>query len=111
VRLLAWLARVGLFALLLGFALSNTEPASLRFLGIAAFEWRAPLVVFLLVFFAAGIVLGAAAVMPRVLRQRRDLLRAQREATLSRRPADGAAAAPAASPGLPAARGAGPRGT
>ena len=110
-RLLAWLARVGLFVLLLGFALSNTEPVSLRFLGVAAFEWRAPLVVFLLVFFAAGIVLGAAAVMPRVLLQRRNLLRAQRESTLARRAADNAPAAPAASPGLPASRGAGPRGT
>jgi hypothetical protein len=50
----------------------------LRFFGIPQFEWRAPLVLFLLVFFAVGTLLGALATMPIVLRQRRELNRLRR---------------------------------
>jgi len=59
-KLIAWTARVLLFLVALGFALSNTGVVELRFFGIDA-EWRAPLVIFLLGFFAAGTALGIAA--------------------------------------------------
>ena len=48
--LLTWLLRVAVFLLLVGFALSNTETAVVRFFGIPQFEWRAPLVLLLLAF-------------------------------------------------------------
>ena len=48
-RLISWLFKLGLFLVMMGFALSNTETATLRFFGIPEFEWRAPLVLFLLV--------------------------------------------------------------
>jgi hypothetical protein len=63
---------------MMGFALSNTDTATLRFFGIPQFEWRAPLVLFLLIFFAAGALLGALATVPIVFRQRRELNRLRR---------------------------------
>jgi uncharacterized integral membrane protein len=78
-HLLTWLFRIGLFLVMMGFALSNTDTATLRFFGIPQFEWRAPLVLLLLVFFAAGALLGVLAVVPKVLRQRRELGRLRRE--------------------------------
>lgn len=78
-QVLAWLFRVALFLVMLGFALSNTDTATLRFFGIPQFEWRAPLVLLLLVFFAAGALMGVLAVVPKVLRQRREVGRLRRE--------------------------------
>ncbi len=78
-RVLTWLFRLALFLVMMGFALSNTDTATLRFFGIPQFEWRAPLVLFLLVFFAAGALLGVLAAMPMVLRQRRMVARLRRE--------------------------------
>lgn len=78
-RVLTWLFRLALFVVLMGFALSNTDPATLRFFGIPQFEWRAPLVLLLLVFFAAGALMGVLAAMPMVLRQRRVAARLRRE--------------------------------
>lgn len=102
-RVLAWLLRVGLFLVMMGFALSNTDTATLRFFGIPQFEWRAPLVLLLLVFFAAGTLMGVLAVVPRVLRQRRELGRLKRElaAAAVARAADVAAPADAARPLAP----------
>jgi len=79
-RLLSWLFRLGLFLVMMGFALSNTDTATLRFFGIPEFEWRAPLVLFLLLFFAAGALIGVIATMPLVLRQRRSIGRLRRDA-------------------------------
>ena len=92
-RVLAWLVRLVFFLVMMGFALSNTETSTLRFFGIPQFEWRAPLVLFLLVFFAAGTLLGVLAAVPTVLRQRRELGRLRRAAAK-----DAAATAPAPAP-------------
>ena len=95
-KLIAWTARVLLFLVALGFALSNTGVVELRFFGIDA-EWRAPLVIFLLGFFAAGTALGIAGVVPTLFRQRREIGRLRRElAAAARAPA--AAAAPSLGP-------------
>lgn len=60
-----------LFVLFFGFALKNTEPVALRyFLG---YEMRGPLVLVLLGFFCAGAALGILALMPNIVRQRREL--------------------------------------
>ncbi|HYF60004.1 MAG TPA: lipopolysaccharide assembly protein LapA domain-containing protein [Burkholderiaceae bacterium] len=109
-RALSWLVRLVLFLVMMGFALSNTDTATLRFFGIPEFEWRAPLVLLLLAFFAAGTVLGALAAMPLVLRQRRELSRLRRELA-SRPPVDAVAAvAVAPDPCPPVRRESGVRG-
>lgn len=67
-----------LFIVLLAFAASNTETATLRFwLG---FAWQAPLVLILLAFFAAGALLGIGSALGTLLGQRRDIVRLRREA-------------------------------
>ncbi len=111
-RLLTWIFRLGLFLVMMGFALSNTDTATLRFFGIPEFEWRAPMVLFLFLFFAAGALVGVIATMPLVFRQRRDIGRLRRDADAAAKAA--ARAAADAAPPADAARlpvpGAGPRG-
>jgi putative membrane protein len=111
--LLGWLFWIGLFLVMLGFALSNTDTATLRFFGIPEFEWRAPMVLFLFLFFAAGALLGVIATMPRVLRLRRGIGQVRRELDAATRAAATRAAADAP-PAVDGARGpeggAGPRG-
>ena len=60
-----------IFILFFGFALKNTQEASLRF--FFDYEARGPLVLLLLAFFVAGAALGILAIMPTVFRHRRDL--------------------------------------
>ena len=82
-RLIAWLIRLGVFIVMVGFALSNTETATLRFFGIPQFEWRAPLVLFLLAFFAGGALLGVLATIPMVMRRNRELAAVRRQTSSS----------------------------
>lgn len=77
-RVLLWLLRLMLFALLLGFAVKNSNPVLLRF--FFDLGWQLPLVVVLLLFFAAGAALGVTAVLASYLRQRREIARLRREA-------------------------------
>jgi len=77
-RILTWAVRLAIFILLLAFAAKNTEPVALRFLFDLA--WQAPLITVLLAFFAAGALLGIAAVLGVLLRQRREIARLEREA-------------------------------
>jgi lipopolysaccharide assembly protein A len=70
-------AGVTVFLLLLGFAVKNSDSVAMRyFLGL---EWHAPLVLMLLVFFAAGAVLGVSASLMIMVRQRREILGLKRE--------------------------------
>jgi uncharacterized integral membrane protein len=70
-------AGVTIFLLLLGFAVKNSDSVAVRyFLGL---EWHAPLVLMLLVFFAAGTALGVAASLMIMVRQRREILGLKRE--------------------------------
>jgi uncharacterized integral membrane protein len=107
-RVLSWLLRLAVFLVLMGFALSNTDTATLRFFGIPEFEWRAPMVLFLLLFFAAGLLLGAMATVPLLFRQRRRIGRLQKDAAVATRPAPEPPLADAVRP--PARRDAGGRG-
>ena len=75
--LLRMAAGVAIFLLLLGFAVKNTDSVAMRyFLGL---EWQAPLVLMLLVFFAAGAALGIASGIVIMARQRREILGLKRE--------------------------------
>ncbi|MGE0874334.1 MAG: lipopolysaccharide assembly LapA domain-containing protein [Burkholderiales bacterium] len=76
-RLLSWATRVAVFILLLAFAVRNTDPVTLRFYFDLA--WQAPLVALLLAFFVAGALVGLAAMLGTVLRQRREIQQLRRE--------------------------------
>lgn len=95
-RLFGWMktaAAVALFLLLLGFAIKNSDSVAMKyFLGL---EWHAPLVLVLLIFFAAGAALGIAASLYIMVRQRREILALKREIRgLTRAPAMPVAAEP-----------------
>ncbi len=95
-RVVAWLFRIALFLAALGFALSNTGVTELRFFGVEL-VWRAPLVLFLLVFFAAGALLGLLGIVPTWFRMRREIGRLRRELRAAEK------AAAAANPRAPTA--------
>jgi len=88
-RVLAWTLRIILFLALFLFALKNTDTVTLRLYFDQV--WQAPLILVLLVFFAAGAALGVIATLATVFRQRRDIARLRRE--LSTRPRDDGPAA------------------
>jgi putative membrane protein len=76
-RYLSWLIKIILFLLLLSFAVKNTETAVLRY--YFGYEWPAPLVLILLVFFCAGAAVGIIASLSYIFRQRREMLSLKRE--------------------------------
>ena len=78
-RLIGWLIKLLVFVALLGFALGNTERVRMGFFGNQDLSVSAPLVVFLLLFFFLGLLLGFATFMPRLYRQRRLVARLKRD--------------------------------
>ena len=76
-RYLNWLLRVIVFIVLLGFAVKNDQPVTLRY--FFGYEWQSSLVVVLLLFFAAGTVVGVLAMFGNVLQQRREIARLKRD--------------------------------
>lgn len=64
---------VVLFIVFFGFALKNTQEATLLF--FMGYEMHGPLVLLLLAFFAVGAILGVFAMMPTMFRHRRELAR------------------------------------
>jgi len=72
-RILTWFLRVVLFLLLLAFAIKNEGMVTVHaFLGA---DWQMPLVVVMLVMLAAGVLLGATAVVGSVFMLRREVAR------------------------------------
>ena len=79
-RFLNWMLRAVLFIVLLGLAVKNDQPVTLRyFFGLA---WESNLVVILLVFFAVGALVGILAMFPSMLKQRREIHRLKRDIRL-----------------------------
>lgn len=76
-----------LFLVFFLFALKNHELVSLRF--YFDLEWKLPLVLLLFVFFLAGAVIGLLALLPRVMRQRREINTALAEVKGLREPGTG----------------------
>ena len=70
-RYLIWILRAVLFLALLGFAVKNDQPVTLRY--FFGYEWQSPLVIVLLIFFAAGTVVGILAMFANVLQKRREI--------------------------------------
>lgn len=76
-RYLNWILRAVLFIVLLGFAVKNDQPVTLRY--FFGYEWQSSLVVVLLLFFAAGTAIGVLAMLGNVLQQRREIARLKRD--------------------------------
>jgi lipopolysaccharide assembly protein A len=76
-RYLRWIAVLGVALVLLAFGAKNTDQVRVQyFLG---WEWHAPLVEVLFVFFVVGAALGVLAGAASRYRQRRELARLRRE--------------------------------
>jgi len=72
-QILVWLFRALIFFTLFAFALNNQQQAHVRwFFGV---EWHAPMVIVVLVVFAAGCALGVLAMVPSWWRHRREARR------------------------------------
>lgn len=76
---LIWFLRGILFIVLLGLAIKNSGEVELRFFFDAA--WQAPLSLVILIALAAGVVLGLLALLPQLVRQRREIAGLRRQAT------------------------------
>ena len=76
-RFLTWAVRLILFIVLLAFAVKNTDPVTLHFYFDLA--WQGPLVVALFAVLALGALVGVAAAVGPLMRQRREIARLRRE--------------------------------
>jgi putative membrane protein len=75
-KIISRIAGVVLFILFFGFALKNTQEVALSY--FFGYEMRGPLVLLLLGFFCAGAALGILAMLPTLVRHRRELARQQK---------------------------------
>ena len=89
-RFLSWLLRAAIFFLLFAFALNNQHEAQIKW--FFGFEFRAPMVLMVLVVFAAGAVFGVLAMTPNWWRQRRRVRQSSAAATVA--PVTAAASVP-----------------
>jgi len=85
-RYFDWALRIVLFIVLLGFAVKNDQPVTLRY--FFGYEWQSSLVVILLLFFAVGTVVGVLAMFSNVLQQRREIARLKRDIRVKNKLAD-----------------------
>ncbi|HEY8887083.1 MAG TPA: LapA family protein [Gallionella sp.] len=85
-RYLNWIIRVVLFIALLGFAVKNDQPVTLRY--FFGYEWQSYLVIVLLVFFSVGTAVGVLAMFPNVLKQRREIAALKRQIRAKNKLAD-----------------------
>ncbi len=76
-RYFNWIIRIVLFIVLLGFAVKNDQPITLRY--FFGYEWQSSLVLVLLIFFSAGTVIGVLAMLANVLQQRREIATLKRD--------------------------------
>jgi len=80
-KILTWAVRLALFLFFFLFAVQNTEPVSLRLL--LGQTWQLPLVLVLLITFAAGAVLGMLSLLALIFRQRREIASLKRRSVSS----------------------------
>jgi len=85
-RYFNWILRVALFIALLGFAVKNDQPVTLRY--FFGYEWQSSMVIVLLIFFAAGAIVGVLAMLADVLQQRREIARLKRDIRVRNKLAD-----------------------
>ena len=97
-RYLLWTLKLALFLLVLSFAVKNTDIVAVHY--YLGYQWQAPLVLVLLVFFCLGVLVGIIANLAHMVRRRREMVALRRELNArnragdaSRRPGDAAGAA------------------
>jgi uncharacterized integral membrane protein len=76
-RYFNWLWRFITFIVLLGFAVKNNQPVTLRYFFNT--EWHTSLVIVLLLFFTVGVAIGVLAMMFNLLQQRREITNLKRD--------------------------------
>jgi lipopolysaccharide assembly protein A len=81
-KFIVWLIRVLVFVLLLVLALSNTDPATLKFPG--GYTWSQPLILIGLAFFVVGLLAGLVSSMPALWRLRMENGKLKRELRVAR---------------------------
>lgn len=77
-RILVWSLRIILFLLLLAFLSRNSGAVNLSF--FFGSQWTIPLSLVMLIFFAAGALLGSTAAVVTLFKQRREIGRLQKRA-------------------------------
>jgi uncharacterized integral membrane protein len=75
-----WIIRLFIVMILVWFAVKNSQDVTIK--GLPGQTWDAPLVFVLLTVFVAGVVIGLLAWVPTVVRQRREIGRLRRNATI-----------------------------
>jgi uncharacterized integral membrane protein len=85
-----WLLKVAIFFTLFAFALNNQGDVTVRF--FFGYQWTAPLVMVVLITFAAGLLMGVLGMVPRWWRQRRAAAQARQAAQAATSAAPPAAA-------------------
>ena len=75
-----WIIRLFIVMILVWFAVKNSQDIKLN--GLPGQSWEAPLVFVLLTVFVAGVVIGLLAWVPTVVRQRREIARLRKTASL-----------------------------
>ena len=79
-QLFLWIVRFAIVVVLVWFAIKNTDLVTIH--GLPSQSWQAPLVFVLLVVFVAGVVIGLLAWIPTVVRQRREISRLRKVASI-----------------------------
>jgi putative membrane protein len=75
-----WIIRLFIVMILVWFAVKNSQDVTIK--GLPGQMWEAPLVFILLTVFVAGVVIGLLAWVPTVVRQRREIGRLRKNATI-----------------------------
>lgn len=76
-RYLSWLLGFVLFLLALGFAVKNSDTVTVNY--YLGYQWQAPMVLVMLVFFISGVTVGVVASLGYLFRQRREIFFLKKE--------------------------------
>ena len=77
-RIVLWIPGLLVFLLVLGFAIKNSDPVTVRF--FFDLDWHVPLVLVMFLFFVGGMMIGIIGALGTMFRQRREIGRLRREA-------------------------------
>ncbi len=76
-RYLMWFLRIALFLVLLSFTVKNAETVTVHY--YFGYQWQAPLILIILLFFALGLVIGVMSCLGTILKQKREIATGRRK--------------------------------
>lgn len=82
-RYLSWILGTTLFLLALGFAIKNSDNVTLHY--YLGYQWQAPMALVILAVFFTGTIVGIAASLGYVFKQRRELVKLRRHLQASQK--------------------------